>query len=584
MVRLATKDNKIKRDKAEPGSTVSYYSEKLKAVRKGKTGVKTPWYNAEFRSMSSSIVPIMFFDRKKSRYDITDKNASLNALKSLFDTSCRLQMLAAKSDCPQSEQEVLDMPCWVGTCVEVSQRLIRDGWKSYGMKDAVDSDILSALVPLFELSKGQFKTTSNMVCRKKVFFNGEPYIGGNFDIGFRTRTPFDVGPPVYLDKRDMLGLGKRMGYLLVGDCLSMEELKSSKNLSAKISPKGNPHKLLPFILLVCCQFKINTKESEFKTSKMQEKWSNWGADTRVEIDEMISGVMIPFLQDLRKSFVECVDPRKVDATVLFDRILWEEWPLLASRYKSCRSEDLSFSGSNLNEEDSAKTLNFQYAVIMAISQESADRKTKRVFNSLVEGAHTPLDFLMPLKELELTEFLEVLCEIAREASLAASRILPVIELAVTSIVLFGGDVGRMSSIEMRAITQISWKKQAITQNVIASTQIGKEMSGYTQVGGDVHVKRVIAAMVQRAKWVKMTSNWTADHDLYVLHNIGAEVGYYTNELLAQFGQLINGTQEMKDLTVRIKLSMGKKNEEYKAIFSKWEEMIGKNRSSVIGQY
>ena len=47
--------------------------------------------------------------------------------------------------------------------------------------------------------------------------------------------------------------------------------------------------------------------------------------------------------------------------------------------------------------------------------------------------------------------------------------------------------------------------------------------------------------------------------------------------LAQFGQLMNGRQEMKDLVVRVKLSMGKKNEEFEATFSKWEELSGKNR-------
>ena len=116
----------------------------------------------------------------------------------------------------------------------------------------------------------------------------------------------------------------------------------------------------------------------------------------------------------------------------------------------------------------------------------------------------------------------------------------------------------MTSSEMRAIRQINWKKQAITQNVIASTMKGEELKRFAAVGGDRHVNKVIEIIAVIAGVVNK-GEWTEAYNLYVLHNIGAKVGYFTNEVLAQYGQLKKGkTAGQKDMVKNIRSIMAKK--------------------------
>ncbi len=249
---------------------------------------------------------------------------------------------------------------------------------------------------------------------------------------------------------------------------------------------------------------------------------------------------------------------------------------MAERYNDCRSKEdvdkFRDSYSHLSENDKSKALAFHYFVIMAISAQSADSKTKECYNSLMEGVVTPLDFLLPLKDLELSEFIEANLEILRKASMSGAKLLALIECPVVSIVYFDGDVGRMNPEELRGFEQIGYKKAAIISNVMASLNNG---IGFCSVGGDTHVIRVLEIFLKKfgiKDHKKFLQNEMKKE--YILHHIGKEVGFFTNEVLAQFGQLlaIKKSLESAELKVllRIKESMVKKNAQYEDIFDEWE--------------
>lgn len=243
----------------------------------------------------------------------------------------------------------------------------------------------------------------------------------------------------------------------------------------------------------------------------------------------------------------------------------------------CRSKEdvdkFSELYGHLSKEEKDKALSFHYFVIMAISAQSTDTKTKECYNSLMEGVVTPLDFLLPLKDLELSEFIEVLLEIMRKASMSGSKILPLIECPVVSIIFFDGDIRNMNPDDLRGFEQIGYKKTAIISNVMASLNNG---NGFCSVGGDTHVIRVLGLLLKKFRITNDPKEFLNNEmkKEYILHNIGKDVGFFTNEVLAQYGQLlaIIKSLEQAELNVLfgIKARMVDKNATYKYIFDKWK--------------
>lgn len=121
----------------------------------------------------------------------------------------------------------------------------------------------------------------------------------------------------------------------------------------------------------------------------------------------------------------------------------------------------------------------------------------------------------------------------------------------------------MSDVEMRSISQISQKKQAITKNIV-------DPSSFSQVGGDIHVTNFLKASAA----IKDPSlTLTEEAILYILSNIEPGVGYVMNELLGQCAQLFNSKEtqiQEKNLIRKIIESMKEKEVSYSSIFEKWQ--------------
>lgn len=570
-------DDKIKRGDMPYGSTMEYYlerrgqSRKRATKKKGKREiVKAEWYNRELRAGTEVKAPRLFCSRDDATYHMNEKTndgiRDHEIVKATTDVSYRLQSIALVADCPPSGRGRYGLE-WIGYFSNPNSLFMKDCLSLSGMDKMDTNKIMNSLVPFIDLGAAShgYKTHNDDGRRvDSLYYNGDSVYGGSLDIIILDEVKDTKEPPIaYLDTEGSLAGIKKMSFLRVGGVMSEDEVKSAISLSEGISPEKHPCKMLPFILTVCCQFKYNSILSDYNTKKMTDEWNSWGDDFKASIDGMIKNYLIPFIAHLREAYVEQFDGDNISLTD-FARFLWEEWPMLASRYDHCREpEDVAkFNNeSDLSDEDKQKGLNFWYAAIIAMSTESKDATTKRIFNSISHGANTPLQFLAPLKEVELTEFIEVYIEILRDSSLQASRFHPVIEYAIVSLVLFDGDVGKMTSSEMRAIRQINWKKQAITQNVIASTMKGEEMKRFAAVGGDIHVNTFVEIIAIIAGVVDNKEDWVKAYNLYVLHHIGPEVGYFTNEVLAQYGQLKKGkTEGQVDMVKNIRRTMIKKEE------------------------
>eukprot|EP00986_Skeletonema_menzelii_P000465 scaffold134_cov170-Skeletonema_menzelii.AAC.2 len=204
---------------------------------------------------------------------------------------------------------------------------------------------------------------------------------------------------------------------------------------------------------------------------------------------------------------------------------------------------------------------------MAISAQSADESTRIWYNTLTDGVTLPRDFLLPLKEMEISEFIEVQIEVMRSSSLANSKLLPLIEIAIVASVFFDDDVSRMSTTELRAITQINWKKAAIASNIIRVSRGGDDvMKQFEAVGGDRHVNRVVDILTLQYSSIKPDDVGEKVRS-YVLHHIGGECGYIVNELLGQTAQ----SHAQKDIRFvnAIKRIMVGKNVEHGTTLSRW---------------
>lgn len=389
-----------------------------------------------------------------------------------------------------------------------------------------------------------------------------------------------------------------MAFTRVGNHMEDKYLDVAKTVCAEISPDDTPSKLLPFILLICCQYhnkKFGKDGIRDKTRKQNDDWKRMSGEEEALRDQTVAKVK-SFVNHLRQSFVQCINPQVDKASEIFDRMLWESWSPLAKHYDKCRREEDIFDTSSMSEEEVRKGLNFHYAVIIAISTSSQDEITYRNFVRIMDEIHTPMDFLKQMKDMELAEILEVLYEILRDGpGLTTSRLLPIFELAVVSVVYFDGDVGTMGSEDLRSMSQLDFKKQAIIQNVIASMESEeKAVSGFSEVGGDTHVRRVIE-IIAKLLWEHGRKNgdyegewehvWRKELTMqYVLHHIGHEVGYFTNELLAQYGQLLDrgSLDRQKELVVNIRAKMIEKSNDYEQVFAEWETQTKNSRSEKEG--
>ncbi len=598
-------------------------------------------------TQSSTKIPKVFFNRDLSGIKFNPskavKDETTNFI-SEFAASERLSMLAAHRARPDTAtaEKFYELPSWSGLSCDTNT-FFGGCWEAYGMTNETDNGVLmNAIVPLFREKthyewkqlKGNGSYVHGSNNNNTVFYNGNEYDVDDFDQNtdrgewlfyvhehktprYRINKAFatpsiiffngeqykvcdfvlktDKKGLFYVDNKNILGLGKGMAFTRVGNHMEDKYLDIAKTVCAEISPDDNPSKLLPFILLICCQFhykKFGKDGIRDKTRKLNDAWERMSGEEEALRDQTVVKVK-SFVDHLRESFVQCINPQVDKASEIFDRILWEPWSPLAKHYDKCRREEDIFDTSSISEEVVRKGLNFHYAVIIAISQASEDEVTYRNFIRIMDGICTPMDFLKQLKDMELAEIIEVLYEIMRDGpGLMGTRLLPIFELAVVSAVLFDGDVGTMGSEDLRSISQLDFKKQAIIQNVIASMESEeKAITGFSEVGGDTHVRRVIQ-IIAKLLWEHRWENgdykgewervWRNDLTMqYVLHHIGHEVGYFTNELLAQYGQLLDrgSLDRQKELVVNIRAKMIEKSNDYGQVFAEWENQTRKDRRS-----
>lgn len=525
-----------------------------------------------FRNSESVRVPRMFFDRSKDRFEIDRANSELDAIKSTYSTSMRLELMASVVNCSKTSRKKIGAPIWSCLCRNSDSPFVKNSIELLKLTEQTHEhvDVNDLLVPLFDFSRCS-KTFNPVevvptpdIVKKGLLFNGTYFECSKFDLGICVETHGKSNSKymLYKDRSNTIGNGKEMGYLRVGDYLTRDEIQNCRNLSTSLKSD----KLLPLFLMIVCQFKWSIGETEFKDEKNKYKLENWNPKYKSQIDDFITTVVIPFVTDLRCCFLHCLNDHNVTLD-LFKRLVWEEWPPFADRYDACRSKDyqeeINDKKKKYDENEIRISRNFHYATIMALSSQSADSSTKEYYNLLLHEVYTPREFLNPLSEMEFLEFFEVNYEILRRSSMAATKLLSVIQYAVVSLVLFDGDIAKMSDVEMRSISQISQKKQAITKNIV-------DPSSFSQVGGDIHVTNFLKASAA----IKDPSlTLTEEAILYILSNIEPGVGYVMNELLGQCAQLFNSKEtqiQEKNLIRKIIESMKEKEVSYSSIFEKWQ--------------
>lgn len=613
MVHDLTSQTKLEHLQTDPDVTVSGYKARRSVYEETTKKHKKRWIRKGNGKKEKPIceIPNIFFSREgQERYIPGKGDKTQDACLALLSGSTRLDLLAAKITRPRTiaMSKTFELPSWIGLSCDTDE-FLGGCYKAQGMMIDTDIDELqNALLPLFEekttyrwqksIAQTAFENeegehSDNIYTPSTVYFNGNEH--NERDFVQKTDGTFLF----YIDSNNKLGLGKCMAYLRVGNHMCPDEVRVAMGVSATISPVDNPSKMIPFLLLVCCQFrynKFNPKGTLSQTSNLKNKWGSMSDEEKVWMKEIIN-YLKSFVGDLREAFIQCMDPQVYKASEVLNRMLWEAWPRLATHYNECREAGDIFDSSSISEEEAKKALNFHYAVIIAISQASEDKVTNRNYNQIMDGINTPLDFLKQLREMEIAEMIEVLYEIMRGGGgLMGSRALAVIELAVISVVLFDGDVGNMSEEDLRSITQMGFKKQAIIQNVIASMKPEKEATdGFSQVGGDTHVNRVIeiiAKLIWKKGLKKKKSGgcnddnwgtiWKDEHLKYVLHHICHETGYFTNELLAQYGQLLKGhSDQQQGLVDIIRKTMEGKNEDYETVFVEWWKESGKAKQKRV---
>eukprot|EP00984_Skeletonema_dohrnii_P014012 scaffold5861_cov98-Skeletonema_dohrnii-CCMP3373.AAC.10 len=288
--------------------------------------------------------------------------------------------------------------------------------------------------------------------------------------------------------------------------------------------------------------------------------------------EIIVEALKGFVKDLRDTYVETSDTTM--GVNSLQRVLWESWPELSERYNGCRTHQeiqrINSKFSSLRDDERLKSLCYHYFVIMAISAHSTDASTRNWYNTLTEDLTLPRDFLLQLKEMELSEFIEVQIEVMRSSSLANSKLLPLIEIGIVASVFFDDDVSRMSSTELCAISQINEKKAAISSNIFRVSRGGEDMiKRFESVGGDRHVNRVIEVLALQYGNIK-AEDWSSVEEkvrTYVLYHIGGECGYLVNELLGQTAQ--SHKQKDTKFVNAINTIMLGKNVKHGTTLSRW---------------
>ncbi len=457
-------------------------------------------------------------------------------------------------------QETLGLPYWLAQWTQQDSFLMqRSILLEHPIAKIQSYDVLQRLlVPHFATTN---KLQSNVKSKQQdetLYFNEASLESSQFECKYHqlsssaqdNKEDGTVLPPSsytsYTDTSNLLGNGKTKAYIRVGEFIKRNQFDRARDLSRYISPKDNETKYLPFILMVCCHYVIDLGASIKETQNYEDTWKNFNDDEKKKLHKIMSEVK-EYTSAMKDIYVK-IAPQLTTSNL--KRFTWEEWVSLSSRYAGCRSEEelqrIEEMYKQLGEDEKRKALCFHYFAIMNLSAQSPDESTKLSYKTLTENVGLPKSFLLPLKEMELAEFVEVLIEVLRSSALQGTKVVPIIEMAIVATVFFGGDVGRMTAVQLRAITQISWKKSVIIRNAI-SVATGKDDDKSFCVGGDVHVIDVFDYFAYKIleEGSEIRKEWGKDsvkkkkYIWYMMHNIGVEVGGFMNELLGQTSQLKN---------------------------------------------
>lgn len=436
-----------------------------------------------------------------------------------------------------------------------------------------------------------------------VYFRDNEFCSSQFKVASHKKG----GCRVYIDTAGVVGLGKIMAFMRVGDYLpaDSDELQQLKELTAKVGKGNSACLLLPLLkhIFDCAIAKAPKEQKE-----------NDDHRTARELKDPIDR----FIQGLLDSLIKFIDLDAFDPNTA-PRFSWLATPPVSSVFEGALDPDTVKRLKAINEasaqrvraanpdaseeelkrlivEREINTLMVFYFITIGISQVCSDASTFMMSRSTLQGLCDAEAFVELLEGMPFATLFNALFEICRGVSLNGARALTMVSIMFVSVLKYGGGLPIGDPAALQSFPQVLEKKEHIEHNVphqirhrLEEMGVPKEIieqlcSVPPRLGVDGHVKRFLIAAARVL--VPDYGNAKAYERLAyaVAATLSPETAVVANEVLAQLSMWIIERRRKKLcpanglLLERILGAMRNENKVFRTIVDAWLAAFDKKKT------